>query len=177
MSVNVNAGITFTLLSTSFIGAVQTDDNKISVLLLPSPPVQKQGITIRKMIEDFKSFASNASKGKAPQEDEAKEMQEKMEIAVRGFSQENAKINPLDIVIKIEEAFIYYYKDLKSGSVEFEYAFSISLDMSNLIKEMEAFKLENISLSIWNTERPGILNEMKMQSISSYLDQYPKLIG
>lgn len=178
MTVKINAGIKFTLLSTQFAGAVQKDENKLEILLIPSAPEFKKEITIKQMIDQIKGIIVPELKEGEEAPEEIGKLQTQIGSAVTEFGDKNATFNPLEIGITIEEAFIYYRKEKDKPAV-FEYAFSLLLNMAHLIREMEVFSLDSISMSVWNTERPGIIKEMKMLNIDDYLRLYdqPQIMG
>ena len=177
-TVNINAGVKFTLFSTHFAAAMQKDDTGLKILLIPSVAEKKKEITIGDMVEEIKSLiAPNDPKNK-----EVNDMTKQLTNAVNGLAptdtetkpEEKAKaFDPMSIGITIEEAFLFYEK--KGTVTTFEYAFSLSLNTSKLIKQMEFFSLDGISLSVWNTTRPAVIQEMKMIGIDDYLKQYPLL--
>lgn len=176
MTVKINAGIKFTLLSTQFVGAVQKDDKKLEILLIPSAPEFKKEITIQEMINQIKGIVVPELKEGEPVPAEIDDMQNQMNSVVSEFGDKKSTFNSLEIGITIEEAYIYYRKEGENPAV-FEYALSLSLNMTNLIREMEVFSLDSITLSVWNTDRPGIIQEMKMLNIDDYLKIYdqPKI--
>lgn len=180
-TVNINAGVKFTLFSTHFAAAMQKDDTGLKILLIPSVAEKKEEITIGDMVEEIKSLiAPNDPKNK-----EVNDMTKQLTSAVNGLAPEDTggkgtkpedttkAFDPMSIGITIEEAFLYYEK--KGTASTFEYAFSLSLNTSKLIKQMEVFSLDGISLSVWNTTRPAVIQEMKMIGIDDYLKQYPLL--
>ncbi len=165
--VKVNAGIKFTLLKNNFVAALQKEDKVLSILLAPTNAPGKNGITIKEMVGEIKELM------RAEDNDpEVQDMTNQLENTVSSVGE--GGLDPMEIKIFLQQAFLYYRleKDDSGESVKnLEYAFSLRVDTSKLLKEMDFFNLNEVTLSVWKTERKKVTDSMNMFKIEDFLKE------
>lgn len=169
--VKVNAGIRFTLLKNHFVAALQKDEKALSILLMPTDSPEEKGITVREMVEEIKGLM-----GAGSDDPEVRDMEQQLTDTVRSVGDEKAEggFDPMAIEIFLQQAFLYYRseEDESGGKVKkLEYAFSLRVDAAKMLKQMDFFSLDEISLSIWKTDRKKVTEQMKMFMIEDFLKE------
>lgn len=173
--VKVNAGIKFTLLKNNFMAALQKDEDALSILLAPTHSPGENGITIQEMVKEIKELM-----GAKDDDPEVKDMEEQLENTVSSVGNQEAPggFDPLAIEIYLQQAFLYY-RSGKDGAgntaKKLEYAFSLRVDTTKMLKKMDFFSLDEITLSVWKTDRKKITDSMNMFMIEDFLKETPQI--
>ncbi|MCM1121510.1 MAG: hypothetical protein NC416_02895 [Eubacterium sp.] len=176
ISVKVNAGIRFTLLKNNFVAALQKDEEALSILLVPTNAPGEKGITIREMVDEIKEMI-----GAGDDDPEVNDMTKQLEDTVNSVGNQNVEggFHPMEIEIFLQQAFLYYRLGKnESGGDEsgnsaktLEYAFSLRVDTTKMLKKMDFFSLDEITLSVWKTDRKKVTESMNMFLIEDFLQE------
>ncbi len=165
--VKVNAGIKFTLLKNNFVAALQKEDKVLSILLAPTNAPGENGITIKEMVDEIKDLM-----GAKDNDPEVQDMTNQLENTVSSVGE--GGLDPMEIKIFLQQAFLYY-RSAEDGSEKsvksLEYAFSLRVDTSKLLKKMDFFNLDEVTLSVWKTERKKVTDSMNMFKIEDFLKE------
>lgn len=172
-AVHVMAGLSFTLLKVDFTAGFEKDENGYQILLLPTDNDENQGLSIKEMIDEVKKLME-----KSGAEIDAGKMQDDIEGAVNGVSdpdgqktpEEREGFDPLALKVILRQAFLYYRK--AGDSKTFEYAFSLEINMEEVMPKIDLVSLKNLSLAVWSTERKKILERMQLFHIEDILKEY-----
>lgn len=174
LPVCVNAGIKFKLFSAHFVAAVQKDEKALQVLLAPADAEENEGITIKQIVSEIRGLMGAKEGEKNP---ELEGMEKQLESTVGGMANKEAvdldkAFDPMAIRVFIRQAFVYYRKEAGEGAKSsLEYAFSLQIDQSKMLKKMEVFELNGITLAVWKTNRMKVKEKMKMFDIDQYLKE------
>lgn len=174
LPVCVNAGIKFKLFSAHFVAAVQKDEKALQVLLAPADAEENEGITIEKIVSEIRGLMGVQKDEKNP---ELEGMEKQLVSTVGGVTKKEAvepgkAFDPMAIRVFIRQAFVYYRKETGEGAKSsLEYAFSLQIDPSKMLKKMEVFELNEITLAVWKTNRTKVKEKMKMFDIDQYLKE------
>lgn len=169
--VKVNAGIRFTLLKNKFAAALQKDEEALSILLTPTNAPGENGITIRDMVDEIKGLM-----GTGDDDPEVQEMENQLQNTVSSVGDQKAEggFDPMAIEIFLQQAFLYYRsgQDASGKPVKkLEYAFSLRVDTTKMLKKMDFFSLDEVTLSVWKTDRKKVTDCMKLFKIEDFLQE------
>lgn len=161
-TLNAAVGIDFSLIGTKLHAMYEKNEKGYAVLLIPSEQTADQGITIAELISDIKKMME---KGTGQTVDTGA-----LENAMQGAVQDSkTDIKPENIKIQLQMAYLY----LKKSDTEsiLEYAFQLQVVTSGLIPE--AIKgivdVTNLSISVWNTTRKKVIDQMALVTVADYL--------
>lgn len=192
-AIKVNANVNFVLFKNPFVAALEKDEEAMMLLLAPSSTEGRKSITVGEMIDEVKKLL-----GKGDEDEDIKKLSADLESNLSNVAEipgpveaeapadpaapdeedPDAPVVPVvsegetgvkTIRFTIEQAFLYYEKRGAESSTE--YAFSLSVDTSKLLREVGIFQLKGASISVWNTDRKKILDSMKMFGIQDFLDE------
>lgn len=159
--INVNVGVKFTILKTNLVAALQKDDKKWQVLVAPTDAVASRGMSIKEIVAEIQNLMGGGQEAVAGLEDQ-------LSGAVESMSdQKSGSFDPMSIEFYLRQVFVYYEKEGEKSSAE--YAFSIEVNTSQMLKQLGVFNLEGIVLSVWNTKRNKVKERMSMFDIDTYL--------
>lgn len=159
---NVNVGAKFTILRTNLAAALQKTGDKWQVLVAPTDAVANQGMTINEIVSEIMHLMGD-------NKESVQGLNDQLESAVKSMvSEENqGGFQPESIKLYLRQVFVYYEKEGdKSGA---EYAFSLEVDTSKMLKNIGMFNLEGIVFAVWNTKRRKVKERMSMFDIDEYL--------
>lgn len=163
-ALNANLAIDFTLIGSELHASYEKNNDGYAILLLPTRPEVNNGVNLGKVISDIKSMMKNVNGGT---EVNTKTLEENLQ---NNLSTGDQKVSSLDnVVVKLNMAYLYMKK---SGTQsELEYAFQLQVLTDGLIpKEIEQLvDIKNISISVWQTNRARILNQMNLVTINQFL--------
>lgn len=171
---NALVGIDFSLIGTKLHAAYEKDKDGYSVLLMPSEQNADTGVSIGKLIEDIKGLV-NGVRTKELTEDEQKAMEADFEDGLSGLTPETEEqkqgfdLNKL--IVKLNMAFLYIRKTKDDASSTLEYAFQLQVIAKDVIPEAvrSLVTVDNLSVSVWNTTRQKVLDQMSLISINDYI--------
>ncbi len=139
----------------------------LSILLAPTNAPGENGITIKEMVDEIKELM-----GAKDNDPEVQDMTNQLENTVSSVGE--GSINPMEIEIFLQQAFLYYRSsadDSEKSVKSLEYAFSLRVDTSKLLKKMDFFNLDEVTLSVWKTERKKVTDSMNMFKIEDFLKE------
>ena len=162
-SLNFRLGAELTLLRTPLFAGVQKQDaDGFEVLVMPTDEVAGTGMKIAEMIGDI-----NKLMGKNPQDAGALKQED-----VTGQLQAlkpNSGVDFTQISVCLRQAFLHYRSNAPAGE-KAEYAISIAVDASGLLPaDMGLINVGRLTLSVWNTRRPFVLERMELKDNSALL--------
>lgn len=161
---SVNAGIKITILKHSFVGIVQKDDAyDLRVLIAPGDEITGQAMDIGEISREIAKLTGS-------QGDE-NEVTDQLGKAVENFKDSSSPAGISSINFYLRQAYMLYEKKAGASDKNVEYAFSLTVDMSHMLKSIDLFSIQEISFSIWKTTRKGVLDKMGTYSIDEYLEK------
>lgn len=168
-TLKVAFGVDFALIGTDLKAIYEKDGSDYAILLAPSAQKDNQGITIQELIDDIKSIT-----GKVTGEKEVDT--EKLETAIKSAVEESGtepsekSVTWSDVRIRLQMAYLYISK--KNEQSDLEYAFQLEVLTEGLIpKEIKGIiDVKDLSVSVWNTDRKKILDQMSLMTVSDFLE-------
>lgn len=161
-SINVNVAAKFTILKTDLVAALKKTGNNWKMLVAPTDAVANQGMTIGEIVEEIKSLMGGSDEAVAG-------LNEQLENEVSNMASDNQKggFDPKSIKLYLRQVFVYYEKNESTSGTE--YAFSLEIDTSQMLKKIGMFNLEGIVFAVWNTKRSKVKESMAMFDVDEYL--------
>lgn len=164
-------GVNFSLLNTKLRAAYEKKGSDgYAVLLIPSEQNADNSINIGEVIADI-SKLTGAGVGDTSVSDSLTKSLE----AVKPEGEKGS--NWMDkIALKLQMAFLYIKKEKDKDAVV-EYAFKLDILTEGLVPDeiKKLVDVQNISISVWSTERQKVLDQMALITIGDYLGESPKL--
>lgn len=161
---SANIGVDFSLIGTKLHAVYEKNGSDgYAVLLMPSEQTAEKGVSVGEVISNIQTLVSKMG-GKAS----AKELKDSLHSGVEGLGQDKSALEKL--IIKLQMAFLYIRKAGEESTVE--YAFQLQVTSKDVIpKEIkELVTIDNVSISVWNTENPKVIREMALGTINDYLE-------
>lgn len=173
-SMNLALGVNFDLLKTNLAAVFEKDEKGSKILLAPTKIDSPTPVTLGEMIADFKSAFGMSD-----------EDSKKIESSLNAVKKEGSSFNPNAITFQLQAAF--FYKDMpaapkkegegKEPTAETqdtdqgttEYAFAISVDMSDALPDLGFVKLNSLFIAVWNTEKEAVLRQIGTGNITKML--------
>lgn len=154
-NMNLALGANFDLLKTNLSAVFEKDADGSKILLAPTKIDSPTPVTLGEMMDDFKKAFGMSDK-------DSQEIESKLEAVKEKDSQFNVK----DITFRLQSAFLY--KDSpKEGTGITEYAFAMSVDMSDALPDLGFAKLNSLFIAVWNTEKETVLRQIGTGKISN----------
>lgn len=174
-NMNLALGVNFDLLKTNLAAVFEKDETGSKILLVPTKIDSPTPVTLKEMIEDFKSAFGMSD------EDSNKIGGTLDAVATK---KEGSKFDINAITFQLQAAFLY--KEMptaaqagtgaKAGTEAqnapngvTEYAFAISVDMSDALPDLGFVKLNSLFFAVWNTEREAVLRQIGTGNITKML--------
>lgn len=157
-SMNLALGANFDLLKTNLAAVFEKDEKGSKILLTPTKIDSPTPVTLGEMIADFKS-AFNMS------EEDAK----KIESNLDAVKKEGSSFDVNAITFQLQSAFLYNDSPKEGGERVTEYAFAISVDMSDALPDLGFVKLNSLFIAVWNTKREAVLRQIGTGNITKML--------
>ncbi len=163
---NASVGIDFSLLGTNLHAAYEKKGaDGYAVLLLPTEQNANSGVSIGQVIDDIKKLVSGVDENASTEG-----MEKDLESGVSSLSVGDDGGSALDkLIVKLQMAYLYIRK---SGTESvLEYAFQLQVIAKDVIpKEITSLvDVNNVSISVWNTNRQKILDKMSLVTIDEYI--------
>lgn len=156
-SMNLALGANFNLLKTNLAAVFEKDEKGSKILLIPTKVDSPTPVTLDEMIADFKS-AFGMSDGDS----------DKIGKSLDTVKKENSTFDIKTITFQLQSAF--FYKEIpKTGNGTTEYAFAISVNMSDALPDLGFVKLNSLFIAVWNTEREAVLRQIGTGNITKML--------
>ena len=167
--ISVNVGIDFSLLKTKLHAVYEKREAEgYAILLVPSEPTADKGVSIKDVINDIKKLIEE--NGGECDDEETKKMMSAIEKEISILKkQEPAKNDIQNIEVKLSMAYLYISKTGENSTVE--YAFQLQIITESVLPEKikGLINVDTISISIWNTQRKRITEQMGLVSVNEYL--------
>lgn len=157
-SMNLALGANFELLKTPLAAVFEKDEQGSRVLLAPTKVENPSSVQLGDMIADFKK-AFNMSD----------EDSKKIESSLNSVKKEGSAFDINKIAFQLQAAFLYRNAPA-TGTATTEYAFAISVDMSDALPDFGFVKLNSLFIAVWNTERQAVLSQIGTGNISKMLE-------
>lgn len=164
---NALVGIDFSLIGTNLHAAYEKrGENGYAVLLIPTVQEAENGVSIGKVIEDIKKLAANSGS-----EADTGDMEKDLASSLEGMKTDGGSFDLNKIVVKLNMAYLYIRKGADPNENALEYAFQLQVITEGFIpKEIaQIVDVSNLSLSVWNTSRKKVAEQMQLVTIEDYL--------
>ena len=162
-------GVNFSLLGTNLHAAYEKNGaDGYAVLLIPSEQTADNSVNIGQVMEDIKKIVKGVNKDASTDN-----MQKDLENSMSALSTDSGnKFELNSIIVKLQMAYLYISKKGDTDAVV-EYAFRLDIITEGLIPEAIAslVDVQNISISVWSTNRKKVLDKMALVTISDYLGE------
>lgn len=163
-TLNANIGIDFSLIGTKLHATYEKKGKDgYAILLMPSEQTADNGVSIGEVIDDIKKLISSVDENA-----KTDQMDADLENGTSGLSKEEG-FDVKKLIIKLQMAYLYIHKSGEESTLE--YAFQLQIISKDVIPEAikKLVTVDTISISIWNTERQKIMEQMALMSINEYL--------
>ncbi len=147
---NIMLGMSFRLLGTELIGAMEAADGGQRIWIDQNVEVPNEGVPITQLAEDVKRLLG--TKDDIP------------ELGGTAIADKITALHPADRKPKIDVSKLVLclqtvYLDInkpKTGAATADYAFRVIVKADGLLPPMELIQIHYLTLSIWNTKKPEI---------------------
>lgn len=154
-SLNVQFNVNIELLKNSFVAMYEKEGDKSKILIAPETINEPKTCSFKELFEDLESsFGIKKA-----------EIEEKIK-AVVGV-EKAAKLQEVTVTLNT----LFLYVDTADEKAPKEYAFAIEINLGEFA-DFGFAKLKNINLAIWNTERIGVIERMKLTTIAQQLKTF-----
>lgn len=170
---NALIGIDFSLIGTKLRAVYEKKgEDGYAILLAPSAQEADNGVSIGKVIDDIKKLVSSAGSG-ASTADMEKDLTEGISALTKGDGKTGSDTDKFDlnkIMVQLNMAYLYLCKDKEQDVLE--YVFQLRILTEGLIPPAiaEIVDVSGVSLSIWNTSRQKVVNQMQLITIDNFLE-------
>lgn len=166
-TLNASIGLDFSLIGSRLHAAYEkSGSDGYAVLLIPSEQNADNGVSIGEVIEDIKKLVKGVD-----EKADTSSMEKDLESGISGLSQEEGEGSVLDnLIIKLKMAYLYIRKSSQESTLE--YAFQLEVITKGMIPEgiNQLVDVDNISISVWNTNRSKVVEKMGLTTIQDYLE-------
>ena len=166
-TLNASIGLDFSLIGSRLHAAYEkSGSDGYAVLLIPSEQNADNGVSIGEVIEDIKKLVKGVD-----EKADTSSMEKDLESGISGLSQEEGEGSVLDnLIIKLKMAYLYIRKSSQESTLE--YAFQLEVITKGMIPEgiNQLVDVDNISISVWNTNRSKVVEKMGLTTIHDYLE-------
>lgn len=165
LTFHAQAAITFELVNTNLVALYKKDGENNTFLVIPTDKEPSGGMTIADMVKDINAFLQKFDSSAAPinADDVANAVKDVNDASNKG-SLENPPVYE-SINVELRQAFLY----LSTGK-PVEYGFELDVDISGLFPpDISLFKVNKLSIGVWNTDRKKILERMNIIEVDTYL--------
>lgn len=162
---NALIGIDFSLIGTKLQAVYEKKgEDGYAILLAPSAQEADNGVSIGEVIADIQKLVSGTGSN-ASADDMKKDLTASMSALSTGD-----KFDPCKVVVQLNMAYLYLRKGKEQDVLE--YAFQLRILTEGLIPPAIAqiVDVSNVSLSVWNTSRQKIINQMQLVTIDNFLE-------
>lgn len=165
LAFHAQAAITFELVNTNLVALYKKDGENNTFLVIPTDKEPSGGMTIADMVKDINTFLQRFDSSATPiNADDVTNAVKDVNDASNNGSQENPPVYE-SINVELRQAFLY----LSTGK-PVEYGFELDVDISGLFPpDISLFKVNKLSIGVWNTDREKILERMNIIEVDTYL--------
>ncbi len=176
-NMNLVLGVNFDLLKTNLAAIYEKTDQKSALLVMPITVNSPNTVKLGEMVDEFKdAFGIEGA-------------EDKIKGNLENVQNEKSPFKWDEIDFQLKAAFLYKEMPGKqtegtekasetqsgSGAVSdngfTEYAFAISVDVSNALPRLGVIEINSLFVAVWNTERTSVLAQMGIGNISRMLQQ------
>ena len=174
-SLNAAIAVDFSFIGTKLHAMYKKEENGYKILLIPSLQSNNEGVTIKELIDDIQNLTKNVTGSDSLNTEE-------LTKALNGAAQEGAGeegkkgandklLDTNEIRIILNMAYLYINKEGEQQKSDIEYAFNLNILTTGLIPKAlsSIVTVDHIGISVWNTERTQILNQMSIVKLEDYL--------
>lgn len=164
-------GVNFSLLNTKLHAAYEKKGNDgYAVLLIPSEQNADNSINIGQVVDDIGRLTGAGAGDTSVAESLTKSLEAVKPEGEKGSGWMDK------IALKLQVAFLYIKKEKDKDAVV-EYAFKLDILTEGLVPDeiKKLVDVQNISISVWSTERQNVLDQMALITIGDYLGEPLKL--
>ncbi len=167
LTTNTLAAITFELVNTNLVALYKKEGDKNTFLVIPTDTEPSGGMTIEDMINDINAFLQEKNPGAAQikSDDVANAVKDVNNASCKNGTSLEHEPDYMRIKVELRQAFLY----LPAGG-SIEYAFELDVNISELFpKNVSLFRVNKLSVGVWNTDRKKILDRMNLIDVDTYL--------
>lgn len=156
-NMNLALGANFDLLKTNLSAVFEKDADGSKILLAPTKIDSPTPVTLGEMMDDFK-------KAFGMSEEDSQKIEKNLDAVRKEGSQFDVKA----ITFQLQSAFLYKDSPKEKEGIT-EYAFAMSVDMSDALPDLGFVKLNSLFIAVWNTERETVLRQIGTGNITKML--------
>lgn len=159
-------GIDFRIFETDLhAGFEKRGSDGYAILVMPTNLEADNGISVGKMIQEIKGLVSSIDENA-----NTDDMEKDLQSGVSGLSRDDGQQFDLNkLMIKLRMAFLYICKTAEESTIE--YAFQLEVTTEGMIPEKirSLVDVNNVSISVWNTQRKKLIEKMSLVTANDYL--------
>ena len=163
---NALVGIDFRIFETDLhAGFEKRGSDGYALLVIPTSLEAANGISIGEMIQEIKGLVSGVDENA-----NTDDMEKNLQNGVSGLARDDGQKFELDkLMIKLRMAFLYIEKTAEKSRIE--YAFQLEIITEGMIpaKIRSLVDVNNVSISVWNTQLDQLIEKMSLMTVDSYL--------
>lgn len=166
---NALVGIDFSLIGTQLHAAYEKrGEDGYAILLMPSEQMADNGVSIGEVIEDIKKMVNKVNENADTKGMEA-DLNEGLSSLSENKGTDQNKFELNKLMVKLQMAYLYIEKTKETSVLE--YAFQIQIISKDVIPAAikELVSVDNISFSVWNTNRKKVIDKMALVTIGEYI--------
>lgn len=166
---NMLLGLKFKILGSSQAAIYKKDGEGYEILLVPTQSEKNPGVTIKELVTQVNALVNGVDPNvKRLDEDD---ITKQIEGASSGSGEAEKKtVDFTKLKVILDMAYLYINAP-KQGTKTLEYAFSLVIDAKEVIpQEITFINIEQLTISIWNTERAKIKNQMALFDPKVYIE-------
>lgn len=151
-------GVNFDLLKNNLVAIYEKGKDSSKILLTPTKVDHPASVTFGEMIDDVqRAFGMS--------DEEAN----KIGSSLESVKKEGSAFDINKIAFQLQAAFLY--RDAPTnGTATTEYAFAVSVDMSDALPDLGFAKLNSLFVAVWNTDRQAVLRQIGTGNINKMLE-------
>lgn len=152
---NYAIGIDATILLTQVAGLLKGGTEGTEVLILPRNVETRKTLSFEVLLKEIsKQFHI-----------EEKTIRDTM----NGIKAILPRFDPEKLTFQLNQIFFYYKKGKEAANATTEYAFSIKINLGEILNLAGVISIETLYMAIWDTTRQSVLNQFNMVDISALL--------
>lgn len=166
--INALVAVNFSLIGTKLRAAYEKQGDKgYAILLMPSEQEADNAVSIGEVVKDIQKLVSHVDNG-VDTDNMSSDLQNGLS-GLSGTGGNDGKSGLDNLTVQLTMAFLYILKtDDKSV---LEYAFQLNVNAKDVIPKgiSDIVNVENVSISIWNTNRKKVVEKMALVTIDEYI--------
>lgn len=157
-SMNLAFGANFDLLENNLAAVFEKNKDGSKILVTPTKIENPASVKLEKIITELqKNFGVSEAET------------QKMKDSLNSVKNEKSTLKIEEMDFRLQTAFLYRNAPA-TGTATTEYAFAISVDMSDALPDLGFIKLNSLFVAVWNTERQAVLRQIGTCDISKMLE-------